>query len=214
MKKRMRRIAIVAGGTLDKCFVAEIAQADLVIGVDAGAAWLLAKGVRPAVAVGDFDSVSSKQLRKIQKEVKEVLVHNPEKDATDLELAVEYAIGVRPIEITIYGGIGTRMDHTWAAIQLLQTIESHNIYAQIVDNFNKMYIVRHVVSLKTLKAFPYISIFSLTATSIVTLRGFRYEVNHHKFTANSSRGVSNEIVAKLAKITTHSGKLLLVRSRD
>lgn len=214
MKKKIKKIAIVAGGTLDRSFVSQIQGADLIIGVDAGAAWLLARGVRPDVAVGDFDSVSSAQFAKIKKEIKEVLVHNPEKDATDLELAVEYAIGLQPIEITIYGGIGTRMDHTWAAIQLLQTIESHNIYAQIVDNFNKVNIVRHVVSLKPLKAFPYISIFSLTATSIVTLRGFRYDVNHHKFVANSSRGVSNEIIRKIAKMTTHSGKVLLIRSRD
>lgn len=214
MKKRIKKIAIVAGGTLDKSFVPQIRSADLVIGVDAGASWLLARGVVPAVAVGDFDSVTPAQLAKIKKEVKEVLVHNPEKDATDLELAVEYAIGVRPIEITIYGGIGTRMDHTWAAIQLLQTIESHNIYAQIVDNFNNINIVRHVVSLKPKIAFPYISIFSLTATSIVTLQGFRYNVNHHKFFANSALGVSNEIVGKIAKITTHSGKVLVIRSRD
>jgi len=214
MKKKMNRIVIVAGGTLDKSFVPEIQSADLIIGVDAGAAWLLARGVVPTVAVGDFDSVSTSQLKKIKKAIKEVLVHNPEKDATDLELAVEYAIGMGPIEIMIFGGIGTRMDHTWAAIQLLQTIESHNIYAQIVDNFNKINIVRHMVSLKPLKAFPYISLFSLTQTSIVTLEGFRYNVNHHKFFANSSRGVSNEIISKLAKITTHSGKLLLVRSRD
>ena len=214
MKKRIKRIAIVAGGTLDKGFVSEIQSSDLVIGVDAGASWLLKRGVQPAVAVGDFDSVSPAQFTKIKKEIKKVLVHNPEKDATDLELAVEYAIGVRPIEIIIYGGIGTRMDHTWAAIQLLQTIESHNIYAQIVDNFNKINIVRHVVSLKPLKAFPYISIFSLTATSNVTLRGFRYDVNRHKFTVNSAIGVSNEILGKIAKITTHSGKLLLIRSRD
>ncbi len=214
MKKIIKQIAIVAGGTLDKGFIPDIQSADLVIGVDAGASWLLAQGIAPRVAVGDFDSVTPRQLAQIKKEVKVVLVHNPEKDATDLELAVEHAIEVKPIEITIYGGIGTRMDHTWAAIQLLQTIESHNIYAQIVDNFNKINIVRHIVSLKPQKAFPYISIFSLTATSTVTLRGFRYNVNHHKFTANSTLGVSNEIVGKLAKITTHSGKLLLVRSRD
>ncbi len=214
MKKNIERIAIVGGGTLDAGFVPEIAHADLIIGVDGGAAWLLEKDIKPAVAIGDFDTVSLSQLRKIKKEVREILIHDPQKDATDLELAVEYAIEVRPIEIIIYGGIGTRMDHTWVAIQLLQTIESHNIYAQIVDNFNKINIVRHVVSLKPEKAFPYISIFSLTATSIVTLRGFRYDVNHHKFAANSSRGVSNEIAGKIAKITTHSGKLLLIRSRD
>ncbi len=214
MKKKIRTIAIVAGGTLDTMFMPDIGSADLVIGVDGGAAWLLSQSLVPHVALGDFDSVTSRQMKGIEQKIPTIIRHRPQKDSTDLELAVEYAIAQRPTTIVIYGGIGTRMDHTWAAIHMLQYIESHNIYAQIVDNFNKINIVRHIASLTPMHHFKYVSLFSLTNTATVTLKGFRYDVIRHTFISGSTRGVSNEIAAKLAKITVHNGTIVVMRSRD
>ena len=31
-----------------------------------------------------------------------------------MELAIEYAIGLHPNEVMIYGAAGDRLDHTWA----------------------------------------------------------------------------------------------------
>lgn len=212
MKKNT--IAIVAGGTLDKRFLPEIMRADMRIGVDRGAAWLLKQKVIPDVAIGDFDSVTKRELQSIKKKVKKVIEYPQSKDATDLELAVDYATRFKPKRVVIFGGIGTRLDHTWAGIHLLLRLSSYNIYGYIVDNFNKIFIVRRELTVKPSKIFCYISIFPLIKDATVTLTGFRYPVERQTFIHGSTLGVSNEIVSESASITVHEGIVLVVKSRD
>lgn len=213
MKKRSY-IAIVAGGTLDSSFLPRIQKADYVIGVDRGAYWLLEHSIVPDIAIGDFDSVTKEEFKTIQKRVKTIIRHNPEKDATDLELAVEYAIGLKPKEVAIFGATGTRFDHSYAGIQILQKLSSHNIYGYIVDNFNEIYVVRRRLTLVPSKIFLYVSIFPLTDIATVSLMGFRYDVSNREFVRGSTLGVSNEIAAPSARVIVHSGTVLLIRSRD
>lgn len=212
MKKNI--IAIVAGGTLDKRFLQEIMRADMRIGVDRGAAWLLKQKIIPDVAIGDFDSVTKRELQSLKKKVKKVIEYPQSKDATDLELAVDYVISLKPKQIIIFGGIGTRLDHTWAGIHLLLRLSSYNIYGYIVDNFNEICIVRRELRIKPFKSFRYVSIFPLIKDATVTLSGFRYPVERQTFIHGSTLGVSNEIVSTSANITVHEGIVLVVKSRD
>ena len=215
MKKQIKSIAIVAGGALDRSVLLRIRKADHIIGVDRGAYWLITQGIVPDVAVGDFDSVTKKELLVIKKKAHRVLSHPAHpKYATDLELAVEYAQTLKPKEVGIFGAIGTRFDHTWAGIQLLQKLSSHNIYGYIVDNFNEIYIVRRKVRLKPVKAFRYVSIFPIGEKATVTLTGFHYNISRREFVRGSTLGVSNEIVASSARVIVHDGTVLLIRSRD
>jgi thiamine pyrophosphokinase len=214
MRKNKKTIAIVAGGTLHESVVSRVRKAGYIIGVDKGAYWLLKHGIVPDVAIGDFDSVSTSELRVIEKKVKNFIRHPAVKDATDLELAIEHAKTLAPKEVGIFGAIGTRYDHTYAGIMLLTRLASHNIYGYIVDNFNEIFIVRRVAKLTSSGVFPYISLFPLQQTAVVTLKGFRYNVTRQAFVPGSTLGVSNEIVGKNAQVMVHQGAILLIRSRD
>lgn len=214
MKQTIKTIAIVAGGMLDASILWQISKANVVIGVDRGAYWLLEHDIVPDVAIGDFDSVTEKEFQRIQKKVKKTVRHSPTKDATDLELAVEYAVTLKPKEVAIFGAIGTRFDHSFAGIQVLLKLSSHNIYGYIVDNFNEISIVRRKLELKPSKVFRYVSVFPFTDTATVTLIGFRYNVLKHKFIRGSTLGVSNEIIAPIAHIIVHKGTVICMRSRD
>lgn len=81
----MTKIALFAGGTIDSFQM----DFDLFIGVDGGSLFLIEQGICPDLAVGDFDSVSEEELALICSQSKEVLQAQPEKDDTDLELAVK-----------------------------------------------------------------------------------------------------------------------------
>lgn len=214
IKKSFQHIAIVAGGSLDYAMKKRIRKADYIIGVDRGAYWLLDNHIVPNMAVGDFDSVSKRQLAIIEKEVEKVVKHSKEKDATDLELAIEFACLQKPKSLELFGVIGTRMDHTWAGIQLLQIIKSHNILGCIVDNFNEISLLSTYVSLHKSQMYKYVSLFPLHERTSVTLSGFRYNVSRRIFVSGSSLGVSNEIISSPAKVVVHDGMLLMVRSRD
>ena len=66
MPKHTHRVIIVSNGNLDKQILKEIDRGDYVIGVDRAAFWLIAHGVAPDVAVGDFDSTTKIELHQIQ----------------------------------------------------------------------------------------------------------------------------------------------------
>lgn len=213
MKKR-KTVAIVAGGTLDEVHVSRIRNADYLIGVDRGAHWLVTNGIVPDIAIGDFDSVTKKEFLLIKKNIKHVVQYPKEKDSTDLELAVNYAIARQPKEVCLFGAIGSRFDHGFAGIMMLLKLSSHNIYGYIVDNFNEIYVVRRILEIVPSRVFRYVSLFSLTNSATVTLSGFLYNVSRRRFVRGSTLGVSNEMVKKSAQITVHDGLVLVVRSRD
>lgn len=214
MKKQLKSIVIVAGGALERSILPSVQKADIVIGVDRGAYWLIANNIMPDVAIGDFDSVNAEEFSLIEKKSRQVFRYNAEKDETDLELAVNYVVGLKSKNVEIYGALGTRFDHVWAGVHLLLRLESHNICGQLVDKNNFIHIVRHTETVSPLAGYFYISLFPLGVRAVVSLKGFRYDVDHRPFIRGSTLGVSNEIVSKSAQIIVHAGSVLVIRSRD
>ncbi len=86
----------------------------LVIGADSGVEHAAALGRHVDIAVGDFDSVSPAALAAAEAAGAEVLRHPPDKDATDLELALDLAVARGARRITVVGGHGGRFDHCLA----------------------------------------------------------------------------------------------------
>lgn len=206
----MKSIAIFASGMPPN----KVMKADIFIGVDRGALWLIKQGITPDIAIGDFDSVTKSEKRIIHDTAKKYVEYSPKKDATDLELAINEAILLRPREVTIYGALGGRFDHEMGAIQMLLKLESHNILGQIVDNLNQIMIVRRKITLGKDRKYRYVSVIPIGSDTTVTLKGFEYDVKNKKITVDSSLGISNEIVSKRATITVHKGLIMVVQSQD
>lgn len=212
--QQSKTIAIVAGGILDAALLPHIRKAGFVIGVDRGALWLITHKIMPDVAIGDFDSVTTAEKKRIHDKSGVYIEYQPEKDATDLELAIDHVIPLRPKEVVLFGVLGRRFDHTMAAIHMLLRLESHNIYGLIVDNFSKINIVRRQQTVLKSSAYPYISVLPVTSTATVTLKGFAYNLVRTPLRAGSSLGISNRIFGKSAVITVHQGQALVIRSSD
>lgn len=76
------------------------------VGVDYGVIHLFNQKIIPSIAFGDFDSVTESQLRKIDQVTNEIKRFKPEKNETDLELALLWAIKQKPLKIRIFGATG------------------------------------------------------------------------------------------------------------
>ncbi|MDP1722429.1 MAG: thiamine diphosphokinase [Candidatus Gottesmanbacteria bacterium] len=212
--KQINTIAIVGGGKLIKKFIVEIRSADYTIGVDRGAYWLILNRVIPDIAIGDFDSVTAREAQLIKKKSKLVVVYPKNKNETDMGLAVEHAIGLHPKEMTFYGAAGDRLDHTMANIHLLEQLDDQSIAGVIRDESNEVRIIHSQVTIKKDARFQYVSILSATETVEVTLIGFVYDLSHAIIHRGQTIGISNEIREDEATIEIHSGKALVIRSRD
>ncbi len=207
----MKRIAIVAGGTLSKQFLSDIAKSTYIIGVDRGAYWLIVNGIIPDIAIGDFDSVSARELQVIRKNIRRVEEHPKEKDLTDMELAVVHAIKLRPKEIVIYRALGSRLDHTLANIHLLEKIHDSGV---IRDGNNEVRFASGRLVIRKESRYRYVSLLPVSKTIEVTLRGFLYDASHALIRRGQTLGISNEICGDKATIEVHRGRALVIRSRD
>lgn len=114
---------IVSGGSIDNKFGRELIQEnkyDVIIAADAGMNFLFDNKLKPDIIIGDFDSVSSEALDyfKSNRGI-EICMLNPEKDDTDTEHSVRFAIERGATDITILGGTGSRLDHVLGNIAVL-----------------------------------------------------------------------------------------------
>src|SRR5574340_972093 len=116
-------VFIIAGGPVgDKDFLKAQAAAlapVAMICADGGARHLGALGLTPDVIIGDMDSLSPDLLRRFEEGGSRGVRHPRDKRETDTQLALEYALQLKPDEIMIFGALGGRIDHTLANISLL-----------------------------------------------------------------------------------------------
>jgi thiamine pyrophosphokinase len=215
-------ICIMAGGPRE--FLPDLhiykEHTDIWVGVDRGVLVLLEEEIVPDFAVGDFDSVTSEELKLIQEKLPEISLFPPEKDETDLELAIEWAIGQKPRNIHIFGATGGRMDHFLANIQLLQKervlqcMKDINMY--IIDRKNSLTVKMpgtYTIEADTTK--KYFSLLSVTeAVSGITLTGFKYPLNQAKLTRGSTLCISNELISECGNVSFEKGIIMMVRSND
>src|SRR5689334_17182091 len=99
------RAVIFAGGTLrpGKAVQAAIAEADLILAADSGAATALHYGCIPKVVVGDLDSLDTLPLEQLRTQGSQIIQAAAEKNETDTELAVQVAIEHEATSITLLG---------------------------------------------------------------------------------------------------------------
>jgi thiamine pyrophosphokinase len=212
--EKMQRVVIVANGNLSEWIVSQIQTSDYIIGVDYAAYWLFEHRIIPDVSLGDFDSVTDKQLSIIKKHSTSVLEFSPNKDATDLELAIDHAMSLRPKEIVILGAIGTRLDHSFAAVQLMEKCIKSGVPVILRNEKNECVICNSRKTFLRNNQYKYFSLLPVTDEIIVSISGCAYPLTKKKICRGVSLGVSNEITAQEVEITVHEGLTLIVRSND
>ena len=207
------------------------------IAADRGLEFFLDYLILPDVVIGDFDSLSEDgknflemqnedipyggmlewKLQKGEGKVVEVVRLRPEKDDSDTQSAMNYAIQNGAKEIVILGVTGNRVDHLMANFGLLILAQKQDTEVALADRYNYMKLIPSGTILKKAEQFgKYVSFFPLGGdVTGLTLEGFKYPLDkYHLTTADSGLTVSNEISEEYAKVTYESGTLLMIMSRD
>lgn len=210
-----KRVVIFSGGDLYPQYIDEIRPTDYVIGADKGALFLIRHGIKPDLAVGDFDSISPQELEHVRAECGNIVECDPvDKDLTDTELAIEMAAREEPGFILLMGGTGTRMDHTLANVQMLNRALQHQIQCAIMDRNN--YITLTGSKLEVIdRGYKYVSLLPLTPeVTGITLEGFRYPLDNATLKLGESLGISNVLLGERGQISIAGGLLLVIQSND
>lgn len=206
---------LFSGGTLRWMERMQPQPHDWVIGIDAGNAFLLEHGLRPAIAVGDFDTLPPQTLVQLQQMGVAVQRHPAEKDATDTELAVDLALAQGYQEIWLFGGWGSRWDHSLANVYLLEKAQRRHARLVLWSPHNCAFLAETGLQQIPKSAAPYLSLLPLDRKVVgITLQGVRYPLADAVLMRGEGRGISNEIVAEQATLRVESGTLLLCLSSD
>ena len=213
-----KTIAIVGGSP--KTYIPDLKafhqEGMMWVGADQGAEVLIENGIAPDVAIGDFDSVSSKSRGSIKRSAQSFVEYPNEKDETDLELAINEALKQNPSHIVLFGVTGGRVDHSLANIQLLYPLMQQGIKGTIIDQQNQVELVfagEHTLKLN--EAYPYVSFLPVTLeVSGLTLKGFYYPLVEADVPYGSTLCISNQLIEDEGTFSFRSGILLVIRSKD
>jgi thiamine pyrophosphokinase len=210
----MNLIAIVGGNNNSEDLISEIIKADYIIGVDRGAWWLLAHGIVPGMAIGDFDSLTKKELVSVTEKIPNVVQYDRVKDWTDMELAIAEALKLKPNKIDVFGATGGRLDHELANCFLLVKCLEKGIPATIIDVQNRLTLCNSSTDVAQLKEYRYFSVLSFVEKSVVSIQGAKFPLDHFPIVPGQTIGVSNEITGKTARVIVHKGTVVVIQSRD
>ena len=185
--------------------------ADLIICADSAYLKAQKENITPPAVIGDFDHGKQDEP---QGNFQKLLRFPSVKDDTDTMLCVKYALNRGADEILIVGGIGGRLDHTFANLQTLAYIHDHGAQGCISDGDHKVFLISSSLSLRKGK-YDYASIFAYDPIcKDISLKGFKYEGEHLELQSNFPLGVSNEITAERAEIRIGEGRLLVILAKN
>lgn len=214
-------VLICSGGPANElCSLERFLNCDdvFVIGADKGAETLLDHGLIPNVIIGDFDSINQAKMSVLQKQVENIVYADIEKDETDTDLALNYAVSLAPTKIILTGVSGGRLDHEEAAKRSLLRVQLENpdISCMIENRNNRLqFLIEPNKEICLTKEFRYISFFAfLENIEGVTLRGVKYETENVPMPLMSSMFTSNEIVSEDCSILFTNGICLMITSAD
>lgn len=177
------------------------------IGVDNGALILAKNNIHMDLAVGDFDTAGEDRIDFISSFASEVIKLNKEKDDTDTMHAIDL-IYSKFDEILVIGGLsGKRVDHLIANICILNKYPT----IKFIDDDTCMYLICKDKTI-TKTNYKYISFFALE-DSIISLSGFKYNIDNYSLKLYNPLAISNEIISSDAKIKV-KGKILCIESKN
>jgi thiamine pyrophosphokinase len=208
-------VVVFSGGPVDRAEVrAAVAGLDPahVIAADSGLHSVLSAGLRADVVVGDMDSVAPDLLERAVADGAATQVHPVDKDATDLELALDLALEVAAAgdEVVVVGSPSGRLDHllAWACL-----VSSPRYRSLVVTGWLGSTRVLPVHDERTFTA-PAGALVSLLAlhgpVTGVGTRGLRWSPAAGTIEASSSLGVSNRMDAERATVIAGRGALTVV----
>ena len=190
------------------------AGADILICADGGGDAALLAGLTPDLVLGDMDSLSSAGRLRLAEAGVRFIEHPPDKDKTDTELALDYALQYRPARITITGVLGgKRLDHTLGNLLLLTLPMLHGVDVRMVDASTDAFAVWSYGALRG-SVGDYVSLLPVTErVEGVRTEGLRYPLYDEPLLRGYTRGVSNELLAESATVRVAAGCLLVVHER-
>ena len=211
IERHMSIVVVVAGGEPPPLSLGDqLPPAAVVIAADSGLDHARLLGLEPTMLIGDLDSISADGLHWAQEHDVEIVRHPRDKDATDLELAIE-AAGVHGNEIVVVDGGEGRFDHGLGNLLLLSSPRWQELQLDMVRPDAHISVIRHSRTLLG-EVGDIVSLMAVGGDAMgLTTTGLRWPLSEATLEAGSSLGISNEFCDSQAMVTLGSGVVFAVQ---
>lgn len=196
----------------DKCALEKVpVEADVILCADGGYSQLKKLGLKADVLVGDFDSLEDKLPGDIS-----VIKLPEEKDETDTFACIQKGMELGCGCFCIIGGVGGRIDHTLANIQLLAWGLEHKIDIRLFGTHECIWMMEPGISAISKVEKAYLSFFAYSQTvEGLTIKGVKYPLVQKTITNLFPLCISNQFSAPKAEISFDAGRLVaMIVSQD
>lgn len=188
-------------------------RSSTIVCADGGALHARALGLQPQTIIGDMDSLSAADVIAFEVAGAQIIQHPPEKDETDLELALHFCHEMGAKSVTILGGLGGRFDQTLANILLLTLPMLAPMHIKLVDGAQVIRLLSAGLHQITGAVDDTISLIPLQgAATGITTRGLQYALRNETLPLGPARGISNVMLAEKAEVELGGGLLLLAHT--
>lgn len=207
-----RSAIVVAGGApVDPSLSTRLRDVEYVIAADAGLHSAERLGLSVDLLVGDLDSVD---LAAVDDADLAIERHPPDKDRTDLVLALDRAATLDVERLTVVSGGGGRLDHALGNLLALASPAYADLRVDAWIGDARVTVIRGE---RALWASPgaTVSLFAVGGPATgVTTTGLRYALDGAVLEPLSSLGVSNEFVDAAASVAVADGVLLAIQPAE
>lgn len=186
----------------------EIKSDDIVIAADSGVLNTQKFNSTADYIIGDFDSLGYTPSEG------NTIIHPIEKDDTDSMLAIKLGFEKGYNSFRIFGGLGGRLDHTYANIQAAAYVAENGGNAVFYGDKENLTVIKNS-SIRFNKGNKgNLSVFALENCENVNINGAYYELTNGSLTIDFPLGTSNKFDNKDVTISVDKGKLLIIWERQ
>ena len=193
----------------------------LILCADGGYRLAAKEGLVPHVIIGDFDTFDGMETD--VPEADQIIRVPVEKDDTDTMLCIKYGLEHGYDSFLIVGGLGGRLDHTFANLQSLAFLASFGKDVVMKDEETCVMIKSpgvhklHRGSTAEGGCLPYrrFSLFAWSPTvEGLSIGGAKYELENGKLENTFPLGVSNEFIKTDVELSFQSGMMLVIMNHQ
>jgi thiamine pyrophosphokinase len=188
----------------------ELLPEDSLIAADGGLRHLRRLRLLPHVLIGDLDSLSNGEKRRLKAAGVRILIYPRDKDQTDLELALDLAVREGHKTILVVAPFGGRVDQTAANLLLLGREDLRGRNLRLFDGQTEAFLITRQASLQGRKG-EVVSLLPLGGeVQGIATRGLRYPLQEEALQPSRTRGLSNRLSGPEASISVRRGMLLCI----
>ena len=173
------------------------------IGVDSGVTHLYKLFFQPTHLIGDFDSISEKDLKRARKDEAIFIELDKNKNRTDLEAAYDLAIELNSDEVVLIGGEEGETDQLFGILLLCSSL-SNKIRTTWIQKDYSIYFQNEI--LLDIDFGQMFSIIPITDLKSLVIEGAKWDIDRELVMFGSSETLRNQSIGKEIRISIEEGK--------